>query len=134
MCKCKQFPLNLAKRFWMGSIKWGKIVQSWRARYISRPQGMIESDFALIKYSDEHKVTWDRVVCESKNGNFLHSRDYMDYHAHRFDEQSVIVLKQGKPITVFPCNRVNEIIVSPGGLTYGGLIYGRKLHAVDVLE
>jgi hypothetical protein len=95
---------------------------------------MIESDFALIKYSDEHKVTWDRVVCESKNGNFLHSRDYMDYHAHRFDEQSVIVLKQGKPITVFPCNRVNEIIVSHGGLTYGGLIYGRKLHAVDVLE
>lgn len=95
---------------------------------------MTENDYALIKYSDEHKATWDQVVRESKNGNFLHLRDYMDYHAHRFDEQSIIILKHGKPIAVFPCNRVNEKIVSHSGLTYGGLIYGRKLHADDVLE
>lgn len=95
---------------------------------------MIESNFSLIKYSDEHKAAWDQVVRESKNGNFLHSRDYMNYHAHRFDEQSIIVLKQGKPVAVFPCNRMNEKIVSHGGLTYAGLIYGRKLHAADVLE
>lgn len=95
---------------------------------------MIESDFALINYSDEHKATWDQVVRESKNGNFLHLRDYLGYHAHRFDEKSVIVLKQSKPVAVFPCNRVNDEIVSHGGLTYGGLIYGRKLHATDVLE
>jgi len=95
---------------------------------------MIESDFALVKYCVEHKTAWDQVVRESKNGNFLHSRDYIDYHAHRFDEQSVIVLKQGKPVAVFPCNRVHEKIVSHGGLTYAGLIYGRKLHATEVLE
>lgn len=95
---------------------------------------MIESDFALIKYSDEHKVTWNQVVRESKNGNFLHQRDYLDYHAHRFDEQSVIVLKQGKPVAVFPCNRVKEKIVSHGGLTYAGLVYEKRLHAADVLE
>jgi hypothetical protein len=95
---------------------------------------MKESNFALIKYSGEHKPTWDQVVRDSKNGNFLHLRDYLDYHAHRFDEQSIIILKQDKPVAVFPCNRVNGQIVSHGGLTYGGLIYGRKLHTVDVLE
>lgn len=95
---------------------------------------MTASDFAIIRFSAEHQAEWDQVVGESKNGNFLHLRDYLDYHAHRFDEQSVIVLKQGKPVAVFPCNRVNEKIISHGGLTYAGLIYGRKLRAVDVLE
>lgn len=95
---------------------------------------MSESEFTLLKYSDEHQGLWNYVVRESKNGNFLHSRSYMDYHAHKFDEQSVFVMKHNKPIAIFPCNRLNEKIVSHGGLTYGGLIYGRKLHAVDVLE
>lgn len=95
---------------------------------------MTDNDFALIKYSDEHKAIWDQIVRESKTGNFLHLRDYMEYHVQRFDEQSVIVLKQGKPVAVFPCNRVNEKIVSHSGLTYAGLIYGRKLHASDVMK
>ena len=58
----------------------------------------------------------------------------MEYHAYRFDEQSVIVSKKGRPVAVFPCNRVDERIVSHGGLTYAGLIYGNDLRAADVLE
>jgi hypothetical protein len=92
------------------------------------------SNFALEKYTSEARVVWDSVVKKSKNGNFLHQRDYMDYHAHRFDEQSVIVEKNGKQVAVFPCNRSKDKIVSHGGLTYGGLIYGNDLRAVEVLE
>lgn len=91
------------------------------------------SEFILMQYHAEIRSDWDGVVQKSKNGNFLHLRDYLDYHAHRFDEQSVIVLKQGKPVAVFPCNRVNDEIISHGGLTYGGLIYGKNLRAVEVL-
>lgn len=79
------------------------------------------------------KPVWDEVVAASKNGNFLHLRDYIGYHSHRFDEQSVIVRKDRKPVAVFPCNRVEDQIISHGGLTYGGLIYGQDLRAVDVL-
>jgi len=95
---------------------------------------MSESGFTLIKYCDKHKELWNQVVRESKNGNFLHSRSYMDYHADRFDEQSVLVFKQGKPVAVFPCNRFGNEIVSHGGLTYAGLIYGNNVHAAGVLE
>lgn len=77
---------------------------------------------------------WDDVVENSKNGNFLHLRGYIDYHRHRFNEQSVIVEKKGKPVAVFPCNRVDGKVVSHDGLTYAGLIYGVNLRAVDVLE
>jgi len=90
--------------------------------------------YEFAKYNSEHRTTWDDVVNKSKNGNFLHLRDYMDYHADRFDEQSVLVFKQGKPIAVFPCNRNGSDIVSHGGLTYAGLIYGNNVHAAAVLE
>lgn len=92
------------------------------------------SSLSITKYSIEHRQIWNEIVTKSKNGNFLQQRDYMDYHAHRFDEQSVVVWKQGKAIAVFPSNRVGDNIVSHGGLTYGGLIYGNNLHAAVVLE
>jgi hypothetical protein len=92
------------------------------------------ADFSLIRYQDGLRGAWDEVVANSKNGNFLHLRDYMDYHAHRFDEQSVLIERKGKLVAIFPCNRQDDVIVSHGGLTYGGLIYGADVHAVDVLE
>ncbi len=95
---------------------------------------MNKESIKLIKYTQAHHKPWDDMVSNSKNGNFLHQRDYMDYHAHRFDEQSVLILKQDKPIAIFPCNQVADQVISHSGLTYGGLIYGKKLHAVDVLE
>ncbi len=90
--------------------------------------------YQIVRYCNEFMNEWDAVVQSSRNGNFLHLRHYMDYHAHRFDEQSVIVVRNGKPVAVFPCNRQGEMIVSHGGLTYAGLIYGANLHAVDVLD
>lgn len=92
------------------------------------------AEFCLTPYQSDLRATWDSVVCLSKNGNFLHLRDYMGYHAHRFNEQSLIIYKQGKPVAVFPCNQIEERAVSHGGLTYGGLIYSNEVRAVDVLE
>ncbi len=90
--------------------------------------------YEIQEYRNEFHCEWDEVVLNSKNGNFLHLRNYMDYHAHRFHEQSVMLLQNGKSIAVFPCNRVDKAIFSHGGLTYAGLIFGRDLHAVDVLD
>ncbi|WP_434782239.1 GNAT family N-acetyltransferase [Ferrovum myxofaciens] len=92
------------------------------------------SKFALMVYDTSLFGTWDSVVNKSKNGNFLHLRNYMDYHAHRFDERSVIVEKNAKPVAIFPCNRLGNQVVSHGGLTYGGLIYGNDLHTIEILE
>lgn len=91
------------------------------------------TEFSLIRYRPELHDVWDRVVRQSHNGNFLHQRDYMDYHAHRFDEQSFIVEKKGKPVAVFPCNKVEDRIISHGGLTYAGLIHGAEVRATDAL-
>jgi hypothetical protein len=94
----------------------------------------VDNNFKIEEYSACLRQDWDQVVKESKNGNFLHLRDYMEYHAHRFDECSVVITRQGKPIAVFPCNRVADQAISHGGLTYAGLIYGVDVHAAEVLE
>jgi len=77
---------------------------------------------------------WDRVVAQARNGTFLHSRAFLDYHAWRFDEVSRMVYRHGKAVAVFPANRQGNCAVSHGGLTFGGLLYIQDVHAAEVLE
>jgi len=95
---------------------------------------MKESNFVLRPFEPYLGSLWDAVVRRSKNGNFLHLREYFDYHSHRYVDSSLLVYKRDKAVAVFPCNRVHDQIISYGGLTYAGLIYEASLHAVDVLE
>ncbi len=88
----------------------------------------------LVRFSGQDAAAWDSVVEESRNGNFLHLRGYMDYHADRFSDHSLLVYSKGKPVAVFPANQDGQKIVSHGGLTYGGLIYSVAVHASDVLS
>ncbi len=92
------------------------------------------NNMEILKYSPDLEYAWDRVVVNSKNGNFLHLRRYMDYHADRFIDHSVLIMSGGKSVAVFPCNKMDTSIFSHGGLTYGGLLYGNDLRAPDVLE
>ena len=45
----------------------------------------------VVPYSVNYKETWDEFVRRSKNGTFLLQRDFMDYHADRFFDCSVLV-------------------------------------------
>lgn len=95
---------------------------------------MSTKEFNLIPFADELTAIWDQVVFNSKNGVFLHLRNYINYHSDRFNEQSVLISRNGKYVAVFPCNRVSEQIVSHGGLTYAGLIYGVDLSVTDIIQ
>jgi hypothetical protein len=92
------------------------------------------SDFELQRYVAAYDQDWDDLVRRSRNGNMLCLRGYMGYHAHRFDEQSLLVRRKGKVVAVFPANRDGDHVISHGGLTYGGLIYATELRAEGVLE
>lgn len=88
----------------------------------------------IIKFNDSHKFLWDSIVKESKNGIFLFYRDYVDYHEDRFKDHSLIILKKGKAVALFPANEKGKEIVSHGGLTFGSVIMSYELKAVDILE
>ena len=76
---------------------------------------------------------WDAVVEHSRNGNFLHRRGYMDYHADRFVDCSLMVERDDKAVAVFPANIRDNLVVSHGGLTYAGLVSTHALRAESTL-
>ncbi len=45
-----------------------------------------------IKRYKGEKELWDNFVKNSKNGVFFFLRDYMEYHADRFEDHSLIFL------------------------------------------
>jgi hypothetical protein len=73
-------------------------------------------------YTSTFLLTWDAFIQSSKNGTFLLTRDYMDYHSNRFADCSLVVRDGDAVIAVLPANRVGDDLYSHQGLTYGGFI------------
>lgn len=89
----------------------------------------------IIRYTAECKALWDEFVEKSKNGSFLFKRDYMDYHADRFVDFSLMYLNnKGNIIALLPANRKDTTLYSHQGLTYGGFILSTKATVETVME
>jgi hypothetical protein len=84
-------------------------------------------------YASADAAAWDGLIERSRNGNFLHRRDYMEYHADRFVDQSLVVERDGEIVAVFPANIRDNVVASHGGLTYAGLITSHGLRAESTL-
>lgn len=81
-------------------------------------------------YHSENAEEWNTFVAQSKNATFLMDRHYMDYHAHRFADFSLMVYtEKGGLLALLPANRVDDCLFSHGGLTYGGLVMGDDMTA-----
>ncbi|WP_158883525.1 GNAT family N-acetyltransferase [Rhodanobacter sp. L36] len=85
-------------------------------------------------YDASDAKAWDAAVERSRNGNFLHRRSYMDYHADRFVDCSLVIEQRGEIVGVFPANITDATVTSHAGLTYGGLITTHALRAESTLE
>lgn len=89
----------------------------------------------ITRYTSENKREWDEFVRSSKNGTFLLERDYMDYHSDRFRDASLMYHNaKGKLLGVMPANETDGMLYSHQGLTYGGFILSKDVHAVDVRD
>lgn len=89
----------------------------------------------IEKYSSQSKQEWDAAVRNSRNGTFLHLRDYMDYHSDRFDDFSLVALDGDKVVAVLPACRDGNKLFSHRGLTYGSwLLPFRHFDVTTMLE
>ncbi|PTX22310.1 acetyltransferase (GNAT) family protein [Pontibacter mucosus] len=88
----------------------------------------------VVKYSAEHKPLWDAFVRESKNGTFMLLRDYMEYHADRFTDHSLLFYHKGRLVALLPANEAGEQVQSHGGLSYAGLVTDKRMKAALMLE
>jgi hypothetical protein len=90
--------------------------------------------FEIKKYTPDVATQWNCFVAASKNGTCLFDRSYMDYHADRFHDFSLLIYRRGKLYAVLPGNVEDDTFYSHQGLTYGGLIMSGKTTAADVVE
>src|SRR5215470_16398705 len=85
-------------------------------------------------YQDKYKQVWDQFISRSKNGTFLFCRDYMEYHADRFVDYSILFFDTDQLIAVMPANVDGDTLVSHNGLTFGGIISDSKMKMAVMLE
>ncbi len=87
------------------------------------------------RYRPELAADWNTFVAGSRNGTFLLNRGYMDYHADRFHDHSLVVYDHNaNMIALLPANEHAGHLHSHAGLTYGGLLLGPRSGAAEVIE
>jgi hypothetical protein len=89
----------------------------------------------VVPYTQSRKAEWDAFIATSKNGSFLFQRDYMEYHADRFADASMMFADDaGDLVAVMPASIDGTHLVSHGGLTFGGIVSNRRMRAKTMLD
>lgn len=102
--------------------------------YIHLPGLHAYGMYSIAFYTPADRSAWNAFVRQSRNGVFLFEREYMDYHADRFEDASVVIRnaeRGGKIVAVLPahrkCTSHGMFCISHGGLTFGGLVMDARL-------
>jgi hypothetical protein len=85
------------------------------------------------RYTADYFDLWNGFVANSKNGTFLFHRNFMEYHADRFADYSLLVFQENKLVALLPAHTEGNVLASHRGLTYGGLILGNNIRQAEVI-
>lgn len=88
----------------------------------------------IVRYTSEYNKVWDEFVSKAKNGTFLFMRDYMDYHADRFHDFSLMFYKGEQLLALLPGNLTATAFDTHRGLTYGGFLFSYRVTIDLVLD
>ena len=93
--------------------------------------------FEAIPYSPSAKTDWDKAAKAARQRVFLFQRDYMDYHADRFKDASLLLYDtKGRLRGLLPANVSNadaRRVETHGGLTFGGLLTAADCGTADCM-
>lgn len=93
------------------------------------------SSVQVVSYQPQFKSAWDEFVANAKNGVFLFRRDYMDYHADRFPDSSLMFYdERGQLVALLPATMRGQVLTSHAGLTFGGFITNDRMKTGLMLE
>ena len=89
--------------------------------------------FEIKRYSPEQQESWDKYVAKTKNATFLFYRNYMDYHAERFRDHSLMFFIGKRLHSILPAHEEGTSFCSHLGLTYGGLLMDQAVTTNEVV-
>lgn len=88
----------------------------------------------IKRYSYNDEPVWNQFNKESKNSLFMFDRKYMDYHKDRFCDHSLMFYDEDKLIAILPMSEHGDVLISHGGLTYGGFITDAKMKQHTMMD
>jgi hypothetical protein len=88
----------------------------------------------IERYDPIQVQGWNNFMSHAMNNHIMFFRDYMDYHADRFPDHSLMFYEEKNLICVLPASICNNSLVSHPGLTFGGLIYLKKISLLKTME
>jgi len=89
--------------------------------------------YTVKRFESQDTASWNAFINQAKNATFLLNRDFMEYHADRFADESLLVFEEDSLVCVVPANRVDTTLYSHQGLTYGGFVFQDKSKLSDVI-
>lgn len=77
----------------------------------------------MVPYHAGLRAEWDAFAATATAGTFLFQRSYLEYHADRFTDCSLLFYDaKNRLVALLPANRIGEELHSHQGLTYGGFV------------
>jgi hypothetical protein len=98
-----------------------------------------EKNLEVVPFKEENAEAWDAFVSTTTNGTLFHTRAFLSYHpADRFQDDSLLFLKDGKLLAVFPAairrDDKTNILRSHPGASYGGFVVPSTLSLRDAMR
>lgn len=81
----------------------------------------------IKRYQPALKKQWDDFIKKSQADCLLFYRDFMEYHADRFIDHSLIFEDEKGWLAVFPAHLSERNLMSHGGLTFGGFVSRNRM-------
>jgi hypothetical protein len=88
----------------------------------------------IERYDAGAQPRWNAFVATARNGVFLFDRRYMDYHADRFVDASLMVYEDDELVGLLPANLAGDTVVSHAGLTFGGVVCSARMKTSLMVE
>ena len=93
----------------------------------------------IVRYTDQYRNDWEKLVDSSLNGTFLHKRSFFDHNpSNAKDDCSFLYLKKNKIAGVIPCTlfQRNDKVVLQSHLrsTFGGFVVSEEIGVEEAME
>lgn len=89
-------------------------------------------EILVEKYCAEDEQRWNDFILNSQNGCFFFNRSFLSYHGEKFEDHSLLFYNlKGALLAVLPAVINEGKLMSHPGLTFGGMIYKKKLRTTS---
>ena len=90
-------------------------------------------NYTVRRFNSQDTAIWNAFIKQAKNTSFLHDRGFMEYHADRFVDESLLVFEGESLVAVVPANKLGSTLYSHQGLTYGGFVFNSNSKLSEVI-